>query len=125
MKIRITKTDSDTEPDSPDTDRRSADPALAAAAAFAVMLASNAIDVSSEPVRGHAGAGATVLAAARSAPLSDIVEHMLAVSDNDEAEVLARHLARAGDLPATSEAAEQAIVLPRRRPQRSASRRRR
>jgi serine-type D-Ala-D-Ala carboxypeptidase/endopeptidase (penicillin-binding protein 4) len=95
---------------SPDTDRRSADPALAAAAAFAVMLASNGIDVSSEPVRGHAGAGATVLAAARSAPLSDIVEHMLAVSDNDEAEVLARHLARAAGLPATSESGEQAII---------------
>jgi D-alanyl-D-alanine carboxypeptidase/D-alanyl-D-alanine-endopeptidase (penicillin-binding protein 4) len=95
---------------SPDTDRRSADPALAAAAAFAVMLASHGIDVPSEPARGPAGAGATVLAAARSAPLSDIVEHMLAVSDNDEAEVLARHLARAAGRPATSEAAEQAIV---------------
>jgi D-alanyl-D-alanine carboxypeptidase/D-alanyl-D-alanine-endopeptidase (penicillin-binding protein 4) len=83
---------------------------LAAAAAFAVMLASNGIDVSSEPVRGHAGAGATVLAAARSAPLSDIVEHMLAVSDNDEAEVLARHLARAAGRPATSESGEQAII---------------
>jgi D-alanyl-D-alanine carboxypeptidase/D-alanyl-D-alanine-endopeptidase (penicillin-binding protein 4) len=94
----------------PDTDRRSADPALAAAAAFVVMLASHGIDVPSEPARGPAGAGATVLAAARSAPLSDIVEHMLAVSDNDEAEVLARHLARAAGRPATSEAAEQAIV---------------
>ena len=95
---------------SPDSDRRSDDPALAAAAAFADMLASNGIDVPSEPTRAPAEVGATVLAVARSAPLSDIVEHMLAVSDNDEAEVLARHLARAADLPATSEAAEQAIV---------------
>lgn len=94
----------------PDTVRRADDPALAAAAVFAAMLAENGIDVVSEPSRGSAEAGAAVRAAALSAPLSDIVEHMLAASDNDYAEVLARHVARAVGLPGTSEAAEEAIV---------------
>jgi serine-type D-Ala-D-Ala carboxypeptidase/endopeptidase (penicillin-binding protein 4) len=94
----------------PDTARRADDPALAAAAVFAAMLAVNGIDVVSEPSRGSAAAGAPVLAAALSPPLADIVEHMLAASDNDYAEVLARHIARAVGVPATSEAAEQAIV---------------
>ena len=94
----------------PDTDRRTADPALAAAATFAGLLAEHGVDVTSEPVRGETPSGATEIATVDSAPLADIVEHVLAVSDNDGAEVLARHVARRAGMPATSEAIGPAIV---------------
>jgi D-alanyl-D-alanine carboxypeptidase/D-alanyl-D-alanine-endopeptidase (penicillin-binding protein 4) len=51
-----------------------------------------------------------VLAVAASAPLAQIVERMLTESDNDVAEVLARHVAIAGGAPGTSEAAEAAVL---------------
>ncbi|MGH8774296.1 MAG: D-alanyl-D-alanine carboxypeptidase/D-alanyl-D-alanine endopeptidase [Jiangellaceae bacterium] len=94
----------------PDRDARSSDPTLAAAAAFADMLTDRGIIVVAEPVRGTAVRGTTDLAAVESAPLSAIVEDMLSTSDNDAAEVLARHTARATGRPATADAASLAVA---------------
>jgi len=78
---------------SPDGDQRVADPARAAAEAFAALLAENGVAVTSvEP--GTAPANATVLAAAESDPVARLVTAMLSESDNDAAEMLA-HVAGA------------------------------
>lgn len=71
---------------------RVADPALAAAAAFAGALSDAGIEVVGVPERGEVGAGGARLAAVRSAPLGDIVERVLEVSDNEASEVLLRHV---------------------------------
>ena len=94
----------------PDADRRSADPTLAAAASFAAMLSGRGITVSGEPGRGDTVAGAAELASMESPPLSTIVEHILSTSDNDGAEVLARHVARGTGQQATSAAAGPAVL---------------
>ncbi len=94
----------------PDTDRRSADPSLAAAASFAAMLADRGISVTGDPARAAAPRDAVEVAAVESPPLSTIVEHVLAVSDNGGAEILTRHVARGTGLAATSEAAGPAVV---------------
>jgi D-alanyl-D-alanine carboxypeptidase/D-alanyl-D-alanine-endopeptidase (penicillin-binding protein 4) len=73
--------------------RRAADPALSAATSFASLLAARGITVTGTPARGDAAGGAAEIAGVRSAPLAAIVEHVLLVSDNDGAEVLARHVA--------------------------------
>lgn len=80
--------------------QRAEDPAGAAARAFATLLAAHGITVHGTPAAGR-GTGGTVLATHQSAPLSDLVEHMLTTSDNDLAEALARQLAHASGLPAT------------------------
>jgi len=71
---------------------RAADPALAAARAFADALVARGIAVPAPPVRTAEPApeGAAVLGEVRSAPLVEVVEHVLAESDNTGAEVLAR-----------------------------------
>jgi D-alanyl-D-alanine carboxypeptidase/D-alanyl-D-alanine-endopeptidase (penicillin-binding protein 4) len=94
----------------PDTDQRSADPTLAAAAAFAAMLTDRGITVTAEPFRTDAARGAVEVASVRSPSLSVIVEHVLAESDNDGAEVLARHVSHGMGGPASSEAAGAAVV---------------
>ncbi|QIK74548.1 D-alanyl-D-alanine carboxypeptidase/D-alanyl-D-alanine endopeptidase [Nocardioides piscis] len=78
---------------------RSDDPSLTAAATFAAALEQAGVRVRGEPVRGTAGAGAVDLASVESAPLAQIVERLLDVSDNETAEVLAHHvgLAVSGD----------------------------
>ncbi|WP_447644781.1 D-alanyl-D-alanine carboxypeptidase/D-alanyl-D-alanine endopeptidase [Nocardioides zeae] len=68
-----------------------ADPAAATAAWFAVALADAGITVVGEPTTGLAG-NSPRLAAVESAPLGEIVEHLLAVSDNETTEVLAHHV---------------------------------
>ncbi len=70
-------------------------PALAAGKAFAQMLGADpgaVTGITSDP-------SATVLAAVSSAPISDLVEHLIQTSDNVSAEVLARETAvsRGGD----------------------------
>jgi D-alanyl-D-alanine carboxypeptidase/D-alanyl-D-alanine-endopeptidase (penicillin-binding protein 4) len=94
----------------PDADRRSADPTLAAAASFAAMLSERGITVDGEPIRGDAVADTAELASVESPPLSTIVEHVLSTSDNDGAEVLARHVARGVGQQATSAAAGPAVL---------------
>jgi serine-type D-Ala-D-Ala carboxypeptidase/endopeptidase (penicillin-binding protein 4) len=89
---------------------RSDDPALFAAAEFAKTLAKRGIVVRAGPTRGEAPADAAEIAAVQSPPLSQIVEHVLLVSDNDGAEVLARHVAVGIGRPGSPDEAEAAIV---------------
>lgn len=72
--------------------RYSADPAAAAAATFAAQLRANGVAVAGTPVRRAAPSAATDLATVASAPLGEIVERLLSVSDNNAAEVVARHV---------------------------------
>ncbi|MBM7791399.1 D-alanyl-D-alanine carboxypeptidase/D-alanyl-D-alanine endopeptidase [Tenggerimyces flavus] len=78
---------------------RSKDPARAAGQAFAEALVANGIKAGAS--EGTAANGAEVIARVESAPLDEIVEHVLTTSDNEGAEVLARHVALSQDLPAT------------------------
>lgn len=75
------------------------DPSLDAAATFASALEQAGVKVVGEPIRGVATPGSTELASVESAPVSQIVERLLDVSDNEAAEVLAHHvgLAVSGD----------------------------
>lgn len=73
---------------------RSADPASAAAAYFVARLRAGGITVQGQVQRAVAGASARQLAIVESPPVSDLVERMLTLSDNDLAEALA-HLAGA------------------------------
>ena len=82
---------------------READPALAAASAFAGLLGSQGITVEDSPVRTAPAPDAETVAAIGSAPLADIVEYVIASSDNDMAEILARHVALGLGRPGTSE----------------------
>ncbi|GAA4362507.1 D-alanyl-D-alanine carboxypeptidase/D-alanyl-D-alanine-endopeptidase [Nocardioides caricicola] len=70
---------------------RVADPARAAAEQFAAALAKAGVRVSGAPEEWSAPGG-TALAEVSSEPLSRIVEHTLEYSDNEAAEVLARHV---------------------------------
>ncbi|HET9419969.1 MAG TPA: D-alanyl-D-alanine carboxypeptidase/D-alanyl-D-alanine-endopeptidase [Nocardioides sp.] len=75
---------------------RVADPAAAAAAAFATALGKAGIRVEGAP-EGASAPGSTPLAAVSSAPLGEIVERVLTVSDNEAAEVLLRHVGLAAE----------------------------
>jgi D-alanyl-D-alanine carboxypeptidase/D-alanyl-D-alanine-endopeptidase (penicillin-binding protein 4) len=88
----------------------SADPALEAGRRLAGLLHVKAV-----VVHGFAPAGARELGKVTSAPVSDLVETMLATSDNDLAEALGRHVALATKQPATFDgaAAATAAVLQR------------
>ncbi len=68
------------------------DPAAAAARAFAAALRRAGVTVVPGVRRAPAPAGAADLASVASPPLGEIVERTLAVSDNQAAEVLARHV---------------------------------
>ena len=78
---------------------RVADPARSAADAFAAALGRAGIHVTGRPRPQRAAADATTLASVESAPLAEIVEEILTVSDNEGAEVLGHHvgLATGGD----------------------------
>jgi D-alanyl-D-alanine carboxypeptidase/D-alanyl-D-alanine-endopeptidase (penicillin-binding protein 4) len=71
---------------------RVADPALAAAQAFAAALSRAGVQVTAAPVPGTAPASGARLARVSSAPLWQVVERVLLVSDNEAAEVLLRHV---------------------------------
>ncbi|MBO9522556.1 MAG: D-alanyl-D-alanine carboxypeptidase/D-alanyl-D-alanine-endopeptidase [Nocardioidaceae bacterium] len=75
-------------------DRYVADPAAEAAALFAKALARHGIVVRGRVDEVPAGAGTTEIARVSSAPVGQIVEKTLAVSDNNAAEVLAHHVGR-------------------------------
>jgi D-alanyl-D-alanine carboxypeptidase/D-alanyl-D-alanine-endopeptidase (penicillin-binding protein 4) len=87
---------------------RADDPASAAADAFADLLEKYGVAVTGSPERGS-GAGGTRLAERQSAPVGALVERMLTNSDNDLAEALARHVARAAGQPASFAGAAVAI----------------
>jgi D-alanyl-D-alanine carboxypeptidase/D-alanyl-D-alanine-endopeptidase (penicillin-binding protein 4) len=88
--------------------RRASDPAASAARAFAGLLRDRGIKVKGEAAPAD-GRGGTRLASYQSAPLADLVERMLTTSDNDLAEALARHIARASGRPASFAGAGVAI----------------
>ena len=73
----------------PPASPRSPNPSLTAAQRFATLLEQEGVTVTGDIV-AKAAEGADV-ASVDSAPLADLVEHMLLVSDNTEAEVLAHH----------------------------------
>ena len=77
---------------SADRSERVADPAADAAAAFATALAEQGVKVQGAVIAATAPAGARTLAAVSSPPLSQIAEHVIEVSDNEGAEVLAHHV---------------------------------
>ena len=76
----------------PDSFRRVADPSLHATQVFAAALTDEGIVVVGDPERGVAGGGGREVASVSSAPLREIVERVLEVSDNEAAEVLAHHV---------------------------------
>ncbi|MEJ5867532.1 D-alanyl-D-alanine carboxypeptidase/D-alanyl-D-alanine-endopeptidase [Pseudokineococcus sp. 5B2Z-1] len=91
---------------------RAPDPALAAADALADLLRARGVDVVGEARRTDPAlvpAGAPVLGEVRSAPVADVVEHVLRVSDNTGAEVLGLLVARATGAPVTPEGATSAV----------------
>ena len=69
-----------------------ADPSATAAAGFAQLLAAHGVAVRGVPQRAASTDSDTEIAAVESAPLGEIVERTLAVSDNNAAEVLAHHV---------------------------------
>ena len=69
------------------------DPAAVAAQEFARALARNKIVVLGKPAPVRAPVGADELAAVQGAPLANVVQRVLEVSDNEGAEVLLRHVA--------------------------------
>ncbi|WP_322920959.1 D-alanyl-D-alanine carboxypeptidase/D-alanyl-D-alanine endopeptidase [Nocardioides renjunii] len=76
----------------PDGQSRSDDPSLAAARAFAEGLRAAGLRVTGQPRRVVVPPGAEELAAVESAPLSQIGERIIEVSDNEGAEVVAHHV---------------------------------
>lgn len=68
------------------------DPAAAAAQEFAAALGDAGVRVTGQPAERTARDAAGALASVTSEPLSQIVEHTLATSDNEAAEVLARQV---------------------------------
>lgn len=77
-----------------------ADPALAAGETFAAALREVGVEVTGDVERATAPADGQQLAEVSSAPLAAVVAHMLEVSDNSLAEVLARLVAlAAGEEP--------------------------
>lgn len=71
---------------------RVADPSAAAAEEFAEALGRFGVEVVRSPEPRRAPRSAPVLATVRSAPLSQVAERVLSVSDNEAAEVLVRHV---------------------------------
>ncbi|MET0820649.1 MAG: D-alanyl-D-alanine carboxypeptidase/D-alanyl-D-alanine-endopeptidase [Aeromicrobium sp.] len=74
---------------------RAADPPDAAARTFARLLADRGVRVTGDPSPATADAGAPVVGEVRSATLAQIVETLIRISDNEAAEVVLRHVAKA------------------------------
>jgi D-alanyl-D-alanine carboxypeptidase/D-alanyl-D-alanine-endopeptidase (penicillin-binding protein 4) len=91
---------------SPGSQARSGQPGLDAGSALADALGAPSATV----VLGEAPAGARTLATVHSAPIARLVEQALSTSDNMLAEVLARQVALARNLPASFEGAGQAVT---------------
>ncbi len=94
---------------------RVADPSAEAAAEFARALERAGIRVLGRPARERAERGAPVLARVAGAPLAQVAEQVLSVSDNEGAEVLARHVGLAVSGRAPSAAGTDAVVSTLRR----------
>ncbi len=92
-----------------DTFRRVADPPRVAAQEFAAELRRLGVKVRGEPRAAVLPAGAEEVAAVSGAELAEVVQHVLEVSDNEGAEVLARHVALAEGEPASYVGGTRAI----------------
>lgn len=92
-------------------DLPAADPARDAAATFAAALRTRGIEVLGrpQPRKGQAPTGA-VLAEVEGAPVREIVEWLLARSDNDASEALARHIGLARTGSASFDGASRGIL---------------
>ena len=95
---------------SPDDDERSADPSAAAADVFADELRRRGVEVVGAVGAGTAGPDAQEVASVQGAELAEVVQHVLELSDNEAAEVLARHVALAEGLPGSFDAAGRAVT---------------
>lgn len=76
-------------------------PAKATAELFARLLERRGIEVSGSPIETKAPSTSDPVASVRSATVAQIVEAMIAQSDNEAAEILLRHTAIAAGRPAT------------------------
>ena len=76
-------------------------PAKASADVFARLLERRGIEVTGSPIETKAPSTADPVASVRSATVAQIVEAMIAQSDNEAAEALLRHIAIASGRPAT------------------------
>lgn len=86
------------------------DPAQVAATAFAAALARAGVEVVGVPEPRRATAEDEELARVTGPPLGQLVEHTIATSDNEAAEVLARQTALAAGAPATFAGAADAVL---------------
>ncbi len=89
---------------------RYTDPSLAAARVFAQRLTEAGITVTGSPGRTQAPSDGRVLGQVESAPLSEVVAHLLDSSDNTITEVVSRLVALGQGLPATFDGASQAVL---------------
>ena len=85
----------------PDGSGYLANPAAGAASAFATALKSRGVTVVGQPVRRTTPAAAARVARVLSPTVGQIVQRLVDVSDNNAAEVIARHVAIAEGQPAT------------------------
>ena len=88
----------------------SADPTAAAARAFERILEAKGVTIDGGSTTGTAPAGSGVLASVQSATLTDIVNEMLATSDNLTAEMLVKEIAHSAGAQGTRSAGLQAIT---------------
>ncbi len=91
-------------------DDRAPDPAAHAADVFAAELARDGVTVVGPVRRAAADPSADRVAAVQGAELVEVVQHVIELSDNEGAEVLARHVALSQDLPASFDGAGQAVT---------------
>ncbi|MGH3356860.1 MAG: D-alanyl-D-alanine carboxypeptidase/D-alanyl-D-alanine endopeptidase [Nocardioidaceae bacterium] len=96
--------------EAPASSVRSDDPAQAAADAFATQLRRAGIRVRGTPVERRAPRSSRELARVRSAPLDQVVQHVIELSDNEGAEVLLRHVALGAGLEGSSAAGARAVT---------------
>ena len=94
---------------SPDTGFRSKNPSRAAATVFAEQLRLRGITVLGRPRPATAPSEASAVASVLSAEVVEVVQHVLESSDNEAAEVLARHVALAEGEPGSFQGASRAI----------------
>lgn len=94
----------------PDGQARVADAAAQAATLFAAALGRAGVPVTGSPVAAPAPPSAEQVAEVTSAPVSALVQRMLALSDNDLAEALGRAVAAAEGEPASFAGAARAVA---------------
>ncbi len=88
---------------------RVADPAAEAASLFGALLAEQGVAVDPTVRDTRVSHTAATLATVESPPLAEIVQHILALSDNEGAEVLLRQVAIAAGRPGSSAAGVQVV----------------